>query len=86
MSEALTRKQLIKMIENEDDVRNVDTSQITDMSYLFCNAEHFNRNRQFPRPYHHRNEYGMISPQEESSWHVAQKSGIGLYHHGKKAV
>jgi len=34
-----SREQLIKMIGNGDDITNFDTSQITDMSYLFHNVK-----------------------------------------------
>ena len=39
----LTREQLIRMIRNNEDVSNVDTSDITDMSFLFENNTIFNQ-------------------------------------------
>jgi len=40
----VTREQLIQMIQNNEDVSNVDTSEITDMSCLFKNNKKFNQN------------------------------------------
>ncbi len=40
----VTREQLEIMIQNNDDVSNVDTSEITDMSFLFKDNKKFNQN------------------------------------------
>lgn len=39
----VTREQLIEMIKNNNDVSNIDTSDIIDMSYLFLNNKTFNQ-------------------------------------------
>ena len=39
----VTREQLRKMIKNNEDVSNIDTSEITDMSFLFYNNKTFNQ-------------------------------------------
>ncbi len=39
----VTKEQLIEMIKNNEDVSNVDTSEITDMSFLFYENKTFNQ-------------------------------------------
>ena len=39
----VTRLQLDKMIKNGEDVTNINTSEITDMSELFYEYEYFNQ-------------------------------------------
>jgi len=43
-NEPITREKLIIMIENDEDIRFVNTSQITDFSYLFFKNKTFNQN------------------------------------------
>ena len=35
----VTKEELRKMIKNNEDISNVDTSQITDMNRLFCDSK-----------------------------------------------
>jgi hypothetical protein len=43
MNKLVTREELIDLIRSEKDVTQVNTSEITDMSYIFHNIKSFNQ-------------------------------------------